>query len=94
MANKKTSKKTSAVKAPRSWTTTRIQRAAVAAIMRENQSRMIQIIQDVKEDLGLEADLAVQFLQTAQGIDLTALVEVLAPRTFDEPPVPESDDAA
>lgn len=92
MANKKTPKRVSTAQEPRSWTTTKIQRAAVAAIMRENQSRIIQIIQDVKEDLGLPSDVSVQFPQTAQGIDLTTLVEVLAPRS--EPPTQESDDAA
>lgn len=102
MPRKKRTTKKAAVKKPQIWKTSKIQRAAMAAIMRENQSRHLQIIEDIKEDLGINPDTPVQFPQTTQGIDLAKLVEIVTPADLEAPDdadgptsdAPEGDDAA
>ncbi|KKN27903.1 hypothetical protein LCGC14_0859930 [marine sediment metagenome] len=90
-APKKPAKKPTTKKS-QSWKTSKIQRAAMAAIMRENQSRHLQIIEDIKEDIGINPDTPVQFRQTMQGLDLTKLVEVVPEAP--EGDAPEPDEAA
>ena len=72
-------------KKPKNWKTSKIQQIAMSAIMRENQTRHLQTVEDIKEDLEIPQGTKVQFLQTQQGLDLTKLVEVVTP----EAPTPD-----